>query len=361
VAGKTVGSTLAAAASEEGLASRHVPRAALSLAAEELLSWLAVEKGRSANTLSAYRRDLGAYETWLRSVAGGTNVPRPREAQGAQGAPSSVLASSGSRGGSLHAGVDEAVLAAYLAYLRSRGLAPASVARAMVAVRSLYRFLAEEADAGGGPAGELLPPRVPQGLPKALSENEVSSLLAAVTGESPLALRDRAVLEVLYGTGMRISELTGLCLADLWVEEQLVRVLGKGGKERFVPLGRYARQALMAWLGPGGRPAVVPKRWARRGDSEAVFLNARGGRLTRQGAWGIVRRYGELAGLAGRLTPHVLRHSCATHMLEHGADIRAVQELLGHASISTTQVYTKVSPERLREAYLAAHPRARDG
>jgi integrase/recombinase XerD len=319
----------------------------LSLAAEEMLSWLAVEKGRSANTLAAYRRDLGAYEAWLRAQG------CPRQS-GGQGVPMGSI-------GDLHAGVDEATVAKYLAHLRSSGLAPASVARAMVAVRSLYRFLSEQCDAGTNPGARLRPPGVPQGLPKALSEQEVASLLASVRGEGPLQVRDRAVLEVLYGTGMRISELTGLCLADLWVEEQLVRVLGKGGKERFVPLGRYARDALASWLGPAGRQALVPRMWARRGDCDAVFLNARGGRLSRQGAWGIVRHYGERAGLKGRLTPHVLRHSCATHMLEHGADIRAVQELLGHASIGTTQVYTKVSPERLRAAYMAAHPRARDG
>jgi integrase/recombinase XerD len=187
----------------------------------------------------------------------------------------------------------------------------------------------------------------------------VLSLLASVTGDSSVALRDRAVLEVLYGTGVRISELTGLSIADLAVEDQMARVLGKGNKERLVPLGRHARQALAAWLGPGGRADMVPQKWARRADSDAVFLNLRGGRLSRQGAWGIVRQHGHRAGLDGRLSPHVLRHSCATHLLDHGADIRVVQELLGHASIATTQVYTKVSTDRLRAAYIAAHPRAR--
>jgi integrase/recombinase XerD len=255
--------------------------------------------------------------------------------------------------------VDAAVVAEYVAHLRRQGLAPASVARALVAVRSLYRFLVQEGGAAGDPAVDVRPPPIPQSLPKALSEDEVLSLLASVTGTGPVALRDRAVLEVLYGTGARISELTGLSLSDLAVDDQLVRVLGKGNKERLVPLGRHARQALAAWLGPDGRPALVPPRWARRTDSDAVFLNLRGGRLSRQGAWGIVRHYGQLTGLDGRLSPHVLRHSCATHLLDHGADIRVVQELLGHASIATTQVYTKVSMERLRAAYVAAHPRAR--
>ena len=299
-----------------------------------MLSWLAVEKGRSSNTLAAYRRDLVAYEAWLRehgidpaSVADGT--------------------------------VEENTVAQYVGHLRAAGLAPASVARALVSVRSLHRFLVLEGSSPSDPTSNLRPPPVPQGLPKALREEEVGSLLAAVTGEGPAPRRDRAVLELLYGTGMRISELTGLSLPDVAMDEQLVRVLGKGNKERLVPLGRYARQALDAWLGPGGRQAMVNLKGVRRADSAALFLNSRGGRLTRQGAWGIVRHYGQRVGLEGKLTPHVLRHSCATHMLDHGADIRVVQELLGHASIATTQVYTKVSSDRLRAVYDSAHPRAR--
>jgi integrase/recombinase XerD len=196
-------------------------------------------------------------------------------------------------------------------------------------------------------------------LPKALAEDEVERLLGAVVGEDAVARRDRAILEVLYGTGLRISELVGLSITDVSLDEGLLRAYGKGSKERVVPIGRLAGEALIAWLSPSGRGALTPERWPRRGDAEAVFLNARGGRLSRQGAWGIVRRYGDKVGLGARLTPHVLRHSCATHMLDHGADIRAVQELLGHASISTTQVYTKVSTERLRLVYEQAHPRAK--
>ena len=255
--------------------------------------------------------------------------------------------------------VEENTVAQYVGHLRAAGLAPASVARALVSVRSLHRFLVLEGSSPSDPTSNLRPPPVPQGLPKALREEEVGSLLAAVTGEGPAPRRDRAVLELLYGTGMRISELTGLSLPDVAMDEQLVRVLGKGNKERLVPLGRYARQALDAWLGPGGRQAMVNLKGVRRADSAALFLNSRGGRLTRQGAWGIVRHYGQRVGLEGKLTPHVLRHSCATHMLDHGADIRVVQELLGHASIATTQVYTKVSSDRLRAVYDSAHPRAR--
>jgi integrase/recombinase XerD len=245
-----------------------------------------------------------------------------------------------------------------VADLRAGPLAPATVARAVVAVRSLHRFLADEGRAPADPGADVASPRVPAGLPKALTEDEVAALLGAVVGDDPGARRDRAILEVLYGTGVRISELVGLRLGDLDLESALLRAFGKGSKERVVPVGRHAVAALGDWLGPGGRPALVPERWARRGDAEAVFLNKRGGRLTRQGAWLVVRRWGSEVGLDGKLTPHVLRHSCATHMLDHGADLRAVQEMLGHASVSTTQVYTKVSIERMFASYRAAHPRA---
>jgi integrase/recombinase XerD len=182
----------------------------------------------------------------------------------------------------------------------------------------------------------------------------VESLLGAVIGDGPRARRDRAILETLYAGGVRISELVGLDRADLDVRDGLVRVLGKGSKERVVPIGRGARDALDEYL-DRGRPELERPRVSR----DALFLNARGGRLTRQGAWLIVRDAGRRAGLGDRLYPHALRHSCATHMLDHGADIRVVQELLGHASLSTTQVYTRVSPERLRAVYDLAHPRAK--
>jgi integrase/recombinase XerD len=223
----------------------------------------------------------------------------------------------------------------------------------VAAVRSFHRFCAEEGLAEADPAGELGAPRVPQGIPKALDEPEVEALLDAVTGDEPRALRDRAILELLYAGGLRIGELVGLVPGDLVLRDGIARVLGKGSKERVVPVGRTACVAVGHYLADG-RPALV-----RRQTVDALFLNARGGALTRQGAWLIVRAAGARAGLADRVHPHVLRHSCATHMLDHGADIRVVQELLGHASLSTTQVYTRVSPERLRVAYDAAHPRAR--
>lgn len=301
---------------------------ALCAHAEEYLSWLAVEKGRAYNTLVAYRRDLAAYEAWL--AAQSTSVD--------------------------DAGED--VVARYLAYLRQGGHQPASIARGMAAVRGLHRFCLDEGRLQADPTAELGLPQVPRGLPKALSEAEVNALLAAVVGDNPCARRDRAMLEVLYGAGIRVSELVGLRLDSLNLSEGVMRVMGKGSKERVVPVGHCAGIALEAWLGPKGRGALAPARWARRGDAEAVWLNLRGGRLSRQSAWSVVSRYGAAAGLEGRLTPHVLRHSCATHMLDHGADIRVVQELLGHASVATTQVYTRVSMTRLRAAYSSAHPRA---
>ncbi len=199
--------------------------------------------------------------------------------------------------------------------------------------------------------------RVPAGIPHPLSESEVGQLLAAVTGSDPVSLRDRALLEFLYATGARISEACGLSLADLDRDNRLVRLFGKGAKERIVPFGRSAATSMDEWL-DDGRRHLEPARWARRGDQEAVFLNTRGARLSRQAAWAVVRTYGVRTGLADKLSPHVLRHSCATHLLDHGADLRIVQEMLGHASISTTQVYTKVSQERLWQVYRQAHPRA---
>ncbi|MEJ7585798.1 MAG: site-specific tyrosine recombinase [Acidimicrobiales bacterium] len=300
----------------------------LPMEAEELLTWLRVERGRSTSTLAAYRTDLRAYWTWLREA--GRDLDQ----------------------------VSESDIVGYVAHLKESGRAPSTVKRSMVAVRSLHRFCALEGTSAIDPAVAVAVPRVPRGVPKALREDEVARLIDAVTGDDAMARRDRAIVEVLYGTGLRISELVGLSLADVDLADGSLRAFGKGARERLVPLGRFAVEALAGWRVPAGRPALSPPRGARRGAAEALFLNRRGGRLSRQGAWGIVRKYGDEVGLGPRLTPHVLRHSFATHMLDHGADIRAVQELLGHASISTTQVYTLVSNERLWSVYRAAHPRA---
>ena len=299
-------------------------------------SWLAVERGLAANSLAAYRRDLRRYAAFLRE-RGEHDPTAVRE--------ETVLAYVED----LKSAVDEDGRARY---------APSSIARALVAVRSFHRFCLEEGFLAVDPSEEVGAPRVPLGIPKALTEGEVEALLAAVVGDTARSLRDRAIVETLYATGVRISELVGLDRRDLDLDDGLVRVLGKGSKERIVPVGRSARDALTAYLGHG-RPQLARPDRSRRGAGEAVILNVRGGRLSRQSCWKIVRTAGERAGVGGRLSPHVLRHSCATHMLERGADIRVVQELLGHASLSTTQVYTKVSPERLRAVYEAAHPRAR--
>jgi integrase/recombinase XerD len=229
------------------------------------------------------------------------------------------------------------------------------------AVRMLHRFLVEERIRIDNPTSGVDGVKVPSGIPKALSEDQVSRLLASVTGVDSFALRDRALLEFLYATGARISEACGLSLSDLDMESQLVRLFGKGSKERIVPFGSHAKSALEDWLGAGGRPMLVPDQWAKRDHADAVFLGSRGTRLSRQAAWGIVRKYAQIAGIGDEISPHVMRHSCATHMLIHGADLRIVQELLGHASVSTTQVYTRVDNEVLFTMYREAHPRARIG
>ena len=222
----------------------------------------------------------------------------------------------------------------------------------------MYRFLRDEQLLTVDPAAHLEVPATGSGLPKALTEEEVTALLDAVVGDEPTAIRDRAILEVMYSSGLRISEVVGLSLVDVDLSERMLRVMGKGSKERVVPIGRFAKDALLRWMDPQVRGSFRSPH-PRRDDDAALFLNVRGGRLSRQGVWGIVGKYARAAGLADRCTPHVLRHSCATHLLDHGADIRTVQELLGHASVSTTQIYTKVSTERLFAAWADAHPRAR--
>jgi integrase/recombinase XerD len=300
----------------------------LSDGAEEYLSWLAVEKGRSHNTLVAYRRDLATWERWATANGLDSNGVRPEDVE------------------------------RHLAELRVDGRNPASLARATTALRGLFRFLVSEGVLASDPTGDVRSPRLPRRLPKALDEPQVIGLLDSVSGNSPADLRDRALLELLYGTGARISEVVGLSLLDLQGDDGLLRVFGKGSKERLVPLGGPARFALDRWLGPSGRPRMAPDRWVRRSDAEAVFINTRGGRLSRQGGWAIVSHRAQRMGLGDVVSPHVLRHSCASHMLAHGADIRVVQEVLGHVSIATTQLYTKLSQDHLRASYLRAHPRA---
>ena len=303
-------------------------------AVRRYLDHLTVERGLAAHTLAAYGRDLARYQQWL-----------------------------GERGLGALAGVTAADVAEFLAGLREGGqghppLAASSAARAVAAVRGLHAFAAAEGLTPDDPARAVRPPRPPRRLPRAIPVPDVERLIdAAGAGGAdgdPRPLRDRALLELLYGTGARISEAVALDVDDLG--GATVRLSGKGGKQRVVPLGRYARDALDAYL-VRGRPALAGAT-RRASASPAVFLNARGGRLTRQGAWGVLGSAAGRAGLSG-VSPHTLRHSFATHLLDGGADVRVVQELLGHASVTTTQVYTLVTVDKLREVYAAAHPRAR--
>nr|WP_184889570.1 site-specific tyrosine recombinase XerD [Sphaerisporangium siamense] len=298
------------------------------------LAHLAAERGLAANTLASYRRDLRRYLQHLRS-----------------------------RGRLSLAEVGEADVREFLTSLREgdahhRALAAVSAARAVSAVRGLHRFALREGLAAHDPAGGVHPPTRPHHLPRAIGVADVERLIAAAgAGDAPLTHRNRALLEVLYGTGARISEAVGLAVDDVEAGGEAgaghVRLRGKGGRARVVPLGRYAREALRAYL-HRARPLISP----RAPETRALFLNARGGRLTRQGAWEVLRSAAERAGLQG-VSPHMLRHSFATHLLDGGADVRVVQELLGHASVTTTQVYTLVGVDGLRDAYAAAPPGAR--
>lgn len=306
----------------------------LPLEVEEFLVHLQVEKGRSPLTLSAYRRDLRRYVAFL--------TERRRDV----------------------ATATDGDVAAFATSLRASGLAASSTTRTLVAVRTMHRWLAAESVLDHDPASRVETPGLPAPLPKALSEEQVMILLDSVetavsdSERSAFALRDRALLETLYGTGIRVSELCGLRFGDVDLDGALLRVLGKRSKERIVPLGRHAIRTLGDYL-DGGRPLLEPTRWRTRDDADAVFLGSKGSRLTRQGAWLVLQKRAAEAGLSSaHISPHVLRHSCATHLLDNGADIRTVQEMLGHASVSTTQIYTRVATERLWQAYAAAHPRA---
>jgi site-specific recombinase XerD len=305
------------------------------------LQHLAVERGLAANTVESYRRDLARYESRLAEL-----------------------------GKASLADVTQADVADFLASLREGDeehapLAVTSAARAVIAVRGLHQFAVAHGLAGTDPARDVPPPPPPKRLPKAITVAEVERLLAASgpgpddVSAGPRPLRDRALLEFLYATGARISEATGLDVDELRLDDDpVVRLAGKGGKHRVVPLGSYAVRALEAYL-VRARPALAAAS-RRASVGPAVFLNARGGRLTRQGAWAALHAAAVKAGLdqAPGVSPHTLRHSFATHLLDGGADIRVVQELLGHASVTTTQVYTLVTVDRLREVYVSSHPRA---
>lgn len=295
---------------------------------EDFLTWMQVERGRSANTVAAYRRDLLRYLTWLEEHKESVSTVVP-------------------------SGVER-----YVAYRQNSGEAPASSARALAAVRMFHAYMVSESLRGDDPTLRVDGVKVATGVPKPLSESDVEALLSAVVGDDAASLRDRALLEMLYATGARISELCGLNLDDLDRDNRIVRLFGKGSKERLVPYGSVAATRLEEYLQQ--RFLLEPEYWRDHRDRDAVFLTNTGKRLNRQKAWHIVRDAGIAAGISETLSPHTLRHSCATHMLEHGADLRIVQEMLGHATISTTQIYTKVSTEMLWQVYTDAHPRARN-
>jgi len=294
--------------------------------AERFLRYLALERGRSENTIAAYRSDLSGYLTWLSHQ----RVESPQ------------------------------LVSAELVQRFASGLdgSPRTIQRRLSAVRSFHRFLVEDEVAPVDPTAQLTAPAQPERLPKALSVTQVQQLLEGVSGDDPASLRDRALLEVLYATGGRVSEITGLAVDDVFGADgspaQLLRLRGKGNKERIVPLGSHARTSLDAYV-VRARPALAKNS---KGSSAALFLGARGGALSRQNVWLILQKRAEGARITERLSPHTLRHSCATHLLQGGADIRVVQELLGHQSVATTQIYTKVTIDTLKDTFYAAHPRA---
>ena len=301
--------------------------------AQRYLDHLAVERGLSDNTLEAYRRDLRRYVAFLAS----RDVTSARD-------------------------VDEALVRSFLASLSASThgddelpYRATSVARTLSAVRSFHRFLMREGVTGRDPAGGVHRPRLPRTLPRPLSVDEIRRLLEAPDPSTPSGLRDRAILELLYAAGLRISEMTGLDVDDVDLERRRVRVLGKGGKEREVPLGGFACAAVGAYL-TRARPD-----FASPSSRAALFLNQRGGRISRQSCARLLATHATTAGIERPVSLHTLRHSFATHLLEGGADVRVVQELLGHASVATTQIYTLVTKEHLREVYYTSHPRARRG
>jgi integrase/recombinase XerD len=357
-----------------GVESRPMPGEPAEHALDRYFTHLTVERGLARHTLEAYGRDLVAF---LEAVAAGRGLREP---------PSLGL-------------LERADVVAFLKAQRARGLSGRSIARQMSAVRGFVAFLRREGSLGADPTADFEPPRQGRRLPHGLTDPEVRRLLAAPGADSALALRDRAILELLYASGLRVSELVTLPLARLDLARRLVRPLGKGSKERIVPFGATAEAALRAYLerarpallatgrrrrlsgnagqprgpreageasrGGGAAPARKAARWRsgaaqKRPKADALVFLGRGGRgLSRQGAWAIIRGHARRAGLTTRLSPHTLRHTFATHLLEGGADLRDVQAMLGHADIKTTEVYTHLSRARLREVYERHHPRAR--
>ncbi|KOS69288.1 recombinase XerD [Lysinibacillus contaminans] len=294
-------------------------------AIEDYIHFIQVERQLSANTLASYRRDLENYVQFLQEIEGMIDFKR----------------------------VERTTILRHLEQLRIQGKTSRTVARHISSIRSFHQFLLREKRAETDPTVHLEMPTIEQKLPNVLSIEEIEAILLAPNRSKPQGIRDVAMLELLYGSGMRISELIALDLADIHLTMGFVRVFGKGGKERIIPLGKSSLAALSAYL-DGARGQLQGKY----PKTEAFFINQRGKRLTRQGCWKLMKEHALKAGIKHELTPHTLRHSFATHLVENGADLRAVQEMLGHADISTTQIYTHISKTRLSEVYKQFHPRA---
>lgn len=287
------------------------------------IDYLSVERGLSANTLESYQRDLQAFSIYIQHV---------QPAQLAE--------------------LRHSHISLYLAQLHRAGRANSTISRNLASLRSFFHFLVKEGVLDQDPTSHVETPKIEKRLPRVLTMEEIERLLSVPEPHSPIGLRDQAMLELLYATGIRVSELVSIRLSDLNLAAGFLRCMGKGSKERIIPVGEIAQRALNAYL-KYGRNAFV-----RETTDDALFLNHHGGQMSRQGFWKILKKHALEAGIKKDITPHTLRHSFATHLLERGADLRAVQEMLGHADISTTQIYTHVTRGRLKEVYATAHPRA---
>jgi integrase/recombinase XerD len=294
---------------------------------ENYLEHLRVERRLADHTLDSYSRDLRGLMAFAAS----------------QGCPVEAL--------------DRRALEAFVRQQRTAGLSPRSVARSIAAIRGFYRFLVLDKQLAENPAAELRPPKAWPALPKFLSLEDVDRLIAQPDVTTALGLRDRAMFELLYATGMRVSELVKVRAIDLRLDEEYLTCVGKGSKERIIPIGEEATTWVRRYQ-QEGRSQLMPRRGNRPAASPRLFLNARGGSLSRVGFWKILKGHGRRAGISGALSPHVIRHSFATHLLDRGADLRAIQLMLGHADLSTTQIYTHVLESRLRSVYDRFHPRA---
>ncbi|GEO25748.1 tyrosine recombinase XerD [Alicyclobacillus acidoterrestris] len=290
---------------------------------QRFVEYLTVERGLSPNTLESYERDLHTFQSYLAK-----------------------------RGSCVIQEIQQHHIAAYLGYLHEAGRANATISRNLASIRSFFHFLVREDFILQDPTIHVDTPKIEKKLPRVLTPEEIERLLRAPDQSTPSGMRDYAMLELLYATGIRVSELVSLKATDVHLSSGFLRCMGKGGKERIIPIGEYAVQALDNYL-QQARPHLV-----RKTKDDALFLNHHGTQMSRQGFWKILKKYAQEAGILKDITPHTLRHSFATHLLERGADLRAVQEMLGHADISTTQIYTHVTKGRLKEIYAAAHPRS---